>query len=104
MNVEENCLHSNIQAQLASIAKPYLSIKKIVLFGSRARGDFCRVSDFDICIFCENEQDFTNYYFDVEEIDTFYKIDVLRYSDFMNDTLKNEIAKDGIVFYEREEQ
>ena len=95
---------TDLQAELIEKAKPYESISKIVLFGSRARGDNRRVSDFDICVFCDEERDYIGYYFDVEEIDTFYKIDVLRHSDSMNDALKTEILKDGVVLYERKAQ
>jgi|GEM_PF-2284855 len=86
---------------LAHIAKPYLSISQIVLFGSRARGNFHRTSDFDVCIFCEDEQDFVNYYSDAEDIDTFYSIDVVRFDKISNDALKCEIQENGVVLYER---
>jgi len=77
------------------------SVSRVILFGSRSRGDYERTSDFDICVFCENNTGFTKFYFDVDEIETFYKIDVLRHSDISNELLKSEIERDGVILYER---
>ena len=95
---------SELVAELTSMAKAYTSIEKITLFGSRARGSYHHTSDFDVCVICENENDFSRFYFDVEDLDTFYKIDVLRHETISNDVLKSEIEKDGIVLYERKKQ
>ena len=54
-------------------------IDKIVLFGSRARGDFSSVSDYDIAIF-ENHLsalDKACLCDDVDEIETLNKIDII---------------------------
>ena len=93
--------YSDVLVQLTDSARRYPDILKVVLFGSRARGDFHKTSDFDICVYCSQGEAFTKFYFDVDEIDTFYKIDLLRYEDISNDVLKNEIAVDGVVVYER---
>ena len=92
---------SDLITQLICTAKYYPLIRKMSLFGSRSRGSFHYTSDFDVCVYCEDEKEFTRFYFDVDDIDTFYKIDVLRYEDITNDILKREIEK-GIVLYESE--
>jgi len=95
-------MHENdLMAKLASMAKDYPSIIKVTLFGSRARGHFHHSSDFDISVSCKDEKDFWGFYFDVEDIDTFYKIDVLWHETILNDVLIKEIKKDGVVLYER---
>ncbi|MCL2047498.1 MAG: nucleotidyltransferase domain-containing protein [Defluviitaleaceae bacterium] len=93
-------LDNNLITQLTNNAKPYPSIKKIVLFGSRARKNAHPTSDYDICLYCNNETEFTKYYFDTEDIDTIYKVDVLRYEAITNEVLKKEIEHDGVVIYE----
>ena len=95
-------MSSELLDHLATAARSYQSIAKVILFGSRARGSYHRTSDYDICVYCEDEKDFIKYYFDVDDIDTFYKIDVLHYEALSNDALKQEILTDGIVLYERE--
>ncbi|MCL2387028.1 MAG: nucleotidyltransferase domain-containing protein [Defluviitaleaceae bacterium] len=95
-------MNPEILTYLRDAAKSYESIEKIVLFGSRASGSFQTTSDFDICVHCEDERAFTNFYFDLDDLDTHHTIEVLRYEDIENDTLKEEIAKDGVILYERE--
>jgi len=92
--------NSDLIRQLVDKAKEYPSITKIALFGSRARSDYSPTSDFDICVSCWDEKDYINFYFDVEDIDTFYTIDLLRYENLTNDLLKEEISRDEVTLYE----
>ena len=85
----------------AHIAKSYPSITKVVLFGSRARGTHTETSDYDICTYGANSTDFTNFSFDVDDMDTFYKIDVLCFETITNNLLQQEILRDGVTIYER---
>jgi predicted nucleotidyltransferase len=87
---------------IIEIATQYPSISKIVLFGSRARGTFTRTSDFDICAFCSDSREFARFYFDLDDMDTIYTMNILRYEEITNRTLKEEITRDGVVLYERE--
>ena len=48
MNID-NQLIENIQ----NICKKYLSVEKVVLFGSRARGDHTPRSDYDLAVYGE---------------------------------------------------
>lgn len=96
-------MQSDVIKQILLTAKPYPSIIRIILFGSRAKGNFHRTSDFDVCVYCKNEKELTNFYFDVEDkVDSIYKIDIVHYESLANDMLKQEIEENGIVLYECE--
>ena len=91
-------LPERIKKDLTSLAK-YYDIDKIVLFGSRARGDNITKSDVDIAVYgC---RDFTNFYFDVEEkVRTLLMFDIVNMDKEVSDELKREIERDGVVLYE----
>ena len=78
------------------------SIRRVVLFGSRARGDFNDGSDYDIAVFGADENTVANFTNRIDELPTLYKIDVV----FVNDKLVgkpiyNSIMKDGVVIMDK---
>ena len=78
------------------------TIKRIILFGSRARNDAEDRSDIDIAIDCPTATDleWTHIYFIADEIDTLLKIDMIRY-DTASQELREKIQLEGKVLYER---
>lgn len=75
-------------------------IKKIILFGSRARGDFYERSDIDIAVSGGNTAAFS---LDVDEsIHTLLMFDVIDLDRHISEELKKEIEKDGVVIYEKD--
>ncbi len=77
-------------------------IRRILLFGSRARRDAAERSDYDIAIEAPemSEDAWIKIEHMAEDAQTLYKIDCLRYETAPED-LKRNILKDGIVLYER---
>ena len=71
---------------------------RILLYGSRARGNYTITSDVDIAIDC-GEDDFLIQSID-EEVRTLLKIDIVNLRK-VNKRLQNEISTDGIVLYEK---
>lgn len=88
--------------EVISIAKKY-NVKKVVLFGSRARGDNEAVSDYDIAIFKDKLTATDKAYFneDIEEIQTLKKFDIIFVNGSETDELMNSIKKEGITIYEQ---
>ena len=77
-------------------------VDKVVLFGSRARGDHLSVSDYDIAVF-ENHLsalDKARLRDDVDEIETLKKIDIIFVQENFTDELMESIKRDGVILYE----
>lgn len=73
--------------------------KRVVLFGSRARGDNLPKSDIDIavegCPDCAALRDALD-----NDVETLLGIDLVDFDASRSDELRREIARDGIVLYE----
>ncbi|MDI6603821.1 MAG: nucleotidyltransferase domain-containing protein [Thermoanaerobacteraceae bacterium] len=83
---------------LKNIFEKYPEIKKAVIYGSRARGDFKSTSDIDIAIF--NEKDLSpELYLEVDEAVGIYKTDIVEVGRLHNEKLLENILKDGIEIY-----
>lgn len=72
-------------------------IDEIVIFGSRARGDYSRISDIDIAI--KGDVDKIMYkirdYF--EESSIIYTVDVVNYISISNQDFKENIDSEGVI-------
>lgn len=84
--------------EIVALGNKYM-VDKIILFGSRARGDFRRTSDIDLAV---AGGDFTNFALDVEETtSTLLKFDVVNLDGPVQEELLNNIQKEGVVIYEK---
>ena len=92
-------LSDRIIADLKKLALEY-EIAKIILFGSRARGDNSDKSDVDIAVYgCS---DFVNFKLDVEEkVWTLLTFDIVNMDESISGELAGEIRRDGVVIYEK---
>jgi predicted nucleotidyltransferase len=75
--------------------------KKVILFGSRARGDNSPVSDYDIAVFAEDLSplDKARFSAEVEDIETLKKIDLLFFD--TQHSWADNIVRDGVILYEQ---
>jgi len=79
-------------------------VEKIILYGSRARGDNAERSDIDIAIVCPQatENDWFKVLHIIDQADTLLKIDCVRFDALSVDSsLKKSIESQGIVVYQR---
>lgn len=80
-------------------------VLRLTLFGSRAREDARPFSDYDLAIELEphtSKIDLLNFMFRVdEEAPTLCKISIVEASPSLRQELKDNIAREGIVIYER---
>ncbi len=84
--------------ELTSIAERY-NIEKLILFGSRARGDFRRTSDIDLAV---SGGDFARFVLDVEEeTSTLLKYDFVDLDRKVQEELLRSIEKEGVVIYKK---
>jgi predicted nucleotidyltransferase len=77
-------------------------IEKLVLFGSRARGDHSAVSDYDFAIFENNLSDLNKarLWAEIDGIETLKKIDLVFVRENSTDELMESIKRDGVILYE----
>lgn len=90
--------------QIKKITSNNKNINKIILFGSRARGDNSNKSDYDIAVFSKNMDISEQSMFleDIDNIDTLNKIDVVFIKgNHLNTDLYKNIMKDGIVIMDK---
>ena len=75
------------------------AVKKVVLFGSRARGDNGNRSDVDIAVY---GGDFDSFYWDIKEkTHSLLTFDMVQMDTNVTEELKNEIKRDGVTIYEK---
>jgi len=88
--------------QIKVRAKKY-KIEKVVLFGSRARGNHSITSDYDIAVFGDglSPVDEARFCDDAEEIETLKKIDVVFIKQNTAGALLQNIMRDGVIIYEQ---
>ena len=72
-------------------------IKKLIIFGSRARGDFKETSDIDIAV---SGGDFNVFVQDMEETSTLLKFDLIDLDSPIENNLLESIRREGRVIYE----
>ena len=74
-------------------------LRQILLFGSRARGDYKRTSDIDLAVSGGNIAEFA---LDVEEeTSTLLKYDIVDLDSPVQKELLDSIQKEGLVLYEK---
>lgn len=96
-------LEPRILDQLRELAQQF-GVEKLVLFGSRARGDCHNRSDIDLAVWGIAGADaYLDFQEAVEEqVMTLLQIDIVDMGGIsVSDDLRSEIAKDGVVLYEK---
>ncbi len=84
--------------EIILLAEKY-GIVKVILFGSRARGDYHRASDIDLAVY---GADVSGFALDVEEnTSTLLTYDVIDMGKTLQAELLESIEKEGKVLYEK---
>lgn len=83
--------------EIIELAKKY-HLKKLILFGSRARGDYHKTSDIDLATIGGNHVRFA---LDVDEkTSTLLKYDIVNLDKPVQNDLIKSIKQEGIIIYE----
>lgn len=91
-------IKAQVIEEIQELARKY-NVNKVILFGSRARGDFKRTSDIDLAV---EGGDFAHFALDVdEETSTLLEYDIVDLSRDMQWELLESIKKEGKVLYEK---
>ncbi|MFY8161000.1 MAG: nucleotidyltransferase domain-containing protein [Candidatus Kapaibacteriota bacterium] len=91
-----------LKIQSAFIKFP--GIEKVVIYGSRAKGNYRNGSDIDITLFGKelSHQILLRLMNEIDELNTPYMFDISIYDTLSSETLKEHIDRVGLVFYERD--
>jgi len=98
VEIKNTGIREQVLREISDFAKKY-KVEKVILFGSRARGDFKRTSDIDIAVSGGN---FDRFALDVdEETSTLLKFDIVDLDREMQDALRESIEREGVLLYEK---
>ena len=91
-------IREELEQEIIELAIKY-QIKKVIVFGSRARGDYRRTSDIDLAVAGGNISAFT---VDIDELTTtLLEYDIVDLDGSVQKELLETIKKEGIVVYEK---
>lgn len=94
----KNGIKEQVINEIIDLAKKH-NIEKVILFGSRARGDYHRASDIDLAVYGEN---ITEFALDVEDMtSTLLTFDVVDMKKEIKRELAESIRKEGQILYEK---
>lgn len=95
---EKTGIKSKVLQEVVQLAKENC-IEKVILFGSRARGDFKERSDIDLAFHGGNS---TNFILDVDELtSTLLEYDIVDLDKPVRKELLESIKNEGVVLYEK---
>lgn len=96
--MEKTGIREQVLEEICSLAQKY-DVQKVILFGSRARGDYKRTSDIDLAV---KGGEFERFALDVdEETFTLLKYDIVDLDREVQPELLKSIEKEGVVLYEK---
>ena len=97
--MEDNGIKEELIVQIRTIAVQN-GVEKVILFGSRARGDHNRTSDIDLAVSGGNAAGFAADIIE-EETATLLEYDIVDLAKPVNKELIESIKKEGKVLYEK---
>ncbi len=96
--MERTGIKQDVIREIRELAQKY-AVDQVILFGSRARGDFKEKSDIDLAV---KGGDFVRFSLDVnEETTTLLKFDIINLDEKIQDELMESIKREGRLLYEK---
>lgn len=91
-------IKSQVIQEICCLAEKH-NVQKVILFGSRARGDYSEKSDIDLAVI---GGDFNNFALDAdEETSTLLCFDFVDLSTNVSERLLESVRREGVVIYEK---
>lgn len=91
-----------LYTKLADLAARY-GARRLVLYGSRARGDFHARSDVDLAVYGMPEKQRGSFSVEAEDLPTLLKLDIVHISENIEPAFLQNIEKDGVTLYAAED-
>lgn len=93
-------LNKVVLSEIIEISKKHSEINKVILFGSRARGDNGDRSDIDLAIYCEKS--ISDFIEDIENnTTTLLEFDFSDMKSVNDELFIEQVNKEGIIIYEK---
>lgn len=92
--------------KLNDVFKHFDKIEEVIIYGSRAIGNYKIASDIDLTIKGKdfNYEQLNNILFQIDNLNSPYKFDISIYSELINKELIEHINRIGILFYKPQKQ
>ena len=98
--MEDTGIREQVIQEICALARKY-DVDRVILFGSRARGDFRRTSDIDLAV---EGGDFVRFALDVdEETSTLLKFDIVDLGRNIQEELLNPSEEKGVYCMKKNE-
>lgn len=92
-------LSAGMIEKICAAAGAFPTVEKLVVYGSRARGDYKNGSDIDIAVFGQYlaARDFMLLSSIIDDLSGVFKADVVHFDVLENEALKKTILSEGVV-------
>lgn len=94
-------IEEEIYEEMLNIFNKIIEIKKVILFGSRAKQNYKPTSDIDLAVELEQDEKKLLLIRMLDEIRCALKFDVLNIKNIRNEQLINDIKDEGIIIYKK---
>lgn len=96
-------LSEEILNEIIGVVSAHKKVESIILFGSRAKGNFSAGSDIDLAVIASGltYNELTKIQADLDQLELIYKLDVVDYNKISEPALKEHIERVGKVVYSR---
>ena len=95
-------LSDTVVQELQDVFRRYADIEKVLIFGSRSKGNYHSGSDIDLAVIGKNidYRLLLNVQCDIEDLELLYSIDLLDYQKKKGTPIGDHIDRVGQVFYQ----
>lgn len=97
-------LSNDVISDISGVFRTHANVKKALIFGSRAKGNFAEGSDIDIALIGEDISfnQLMDINIQIEDLGLLYKVDVIDYNKNIGTPIGAHIDRVGLVFYEKD--
>ncbi|MBR1415068.1 MAG: nucleotidyltransferase domain-containing protein [Prevotella sp.] len=95
-------LSDTVISELQDVFRRHANIEKVLIFGSRSKGNYREGSDIDLALIGKDidYQQILNLYNEIDDLELLYSIDLLNYQAKVGTPIGDHIDRVGQIFYE----
>jgi uncharacterized protein len=96
-------LPDNVVEKMQLVFEKYPHVEKVIIYGSRAKGNYKNGSDIDLTIIGDliTDRDRRNIFFELDDLPIPYMVDLSIFSKLNHVDLEEHILRVGQIFYEQ---